>query len=91
MPSKNRDYKEEYRRYHSKPEQRKRRSARNKARRKMVALGKARKGDGKDVHHKKPLDKGGSTKKSNTKVVSQKTNRGWRKKNPEMYTKRGKK
>jgi hypothetical protein len=36
------------------------------------------------------LDKGGSTEKSNTRVVSKKTNRGWRKKNPEMYTKRGK-
>lgn len=38
--------------YNSKPEQKKRRAQRNKARRQMIAAGKARKGDGKDVHHK---------------------------------------
>lgn len=52
MPKKNRDYKEEYRNYHSKPEQRKRRSQRVQSRRKMIKAGKARKGDGKDVDHK---------------------------------------
>jgi hypothetical protein len=74
MPSKNRDYKEEYRRYHSKPEQRKRRSARNKARRKMVALGKARKGDGKDVDHKdrNPLN----NSRGNLRMQSKSKNRG---------------
>jgi len=37
--------------YNSKPEQKKRRAKRNAARRKMIASGKARKGDGKDVAH----------------------------------------
>lgn len=38
--------------YNAKPEQKKRRASRNKARRQMIAAGKAKKGDGKDVHHK---------------------------------------
>lgn len=38
--------------YNSKPEQKKRRAARNAARREMIRKGKARKGDGKDVAHK---------------------------------------
>ena len=76
--------------YNRRPDVQKKRVAQNKARRQAIADGRAKKGDGKDVHHVKPLDKGGSTKKSNTKVVSRKTNRGWRKTNPEMYTKRGK-
>ena len=76
--------------YNRRPSVQKKRVANNKARREAIRDGRVTKGDGKDVHHKKPLDKGGSAKKSNTKVVSQKTNRGWRKKNPEMYTKRGK-
>jgi hypothetical protein len=76
--------------YNKKPSVQKKRVANNKARREALREGRVKKGDGKDVHHVKPLDKGGSTKKSNTKVVSKKTNRGWRKKNPEMYTKRGK-
>lgn len=46
MPKKKRDYKKEYREYHGKPEQIKRRSSRNKARRKVNAP------KGRDVHHK---------------------------------------
>ncbi len=38
--------------YNAKPEQKKRRAQRNAARRKMIAAGKVRKGDGKDVAHK---------------------------------------
>jgi hypothetical protein len=38
--------------YNAKPEQKKRRASRNKARRQMIAAGKAKKGDGKDVGHK---------------------------------------
>lgn len=38
--------------YNAKPEQKKRRAERNAARRKMIAAGKAKKGDGKDVAHK---------------------------------------
>jgi hypothetical protein len=37
--------------YNSKPEQVKRRMARNRARAAMIRAGKARKGDGKDVGH----------------------------------------
>lgn len=74
--------------YNKRPDVQKKRVAQNKARRQAIADGRAKKGDGKDVHHKVPLDKGGSTAKSNTKVTSRKKNRGWRKDNPEMYTKR---
>jgi hypothetical protein len=74
--------------YNKRPDVQKKRVAANKARREAIQDGRAAKGDGKDVHHVKPLDKGGSTDKSNTRVVDQKENRGWRKKNPEMYTKR---
>lgn len=38
--------------YNSKPAQKKKRAERNAARRKMIAAGKASKGDGKDVAHK---------------------------------------
>lgn len=76
--------------YNKRPDVQAKRVANNKARREAIREGRAEKGDGKDVHHVKPLDKGGSTDKSNTKVVDKKTNRGWRKDNPEMYTKRGK-
>lgn len=76
--------------YNKKPSVQKKRVANNKARREALRDGRVTKGDGKDVHHVNPLDKGGSTKKSNTKVVSKKANRGWRKTNPEMYTRRGK-
>lgn len=76
--------------YNRRPDVQKKRVAQNKARRQALRDGRAEKGDGKDVHHVKPLDKGGSTAKSNTKVVSRKQNRGWRKDHPEMYTKRKK-
>lgn len=73
--------------YNKKPSVQAKRVANNKARREAIKEGRVKKGDGKDVHHVKPLDKGGSTAKSNTKVVSKETNRGWRKDHPEMYTK----
>jgi hypothetical protein len=47
-----RDYKKEYRDFHSKPEQIKRRAARVMARRYKEKNGDARKGDGKDIDHK---------------------------------------
>lgn len=46
-----RDYKKEYREYHSRPEQIKRRAGRNAARRKLEQQGRVHKGDGKDVDH----------------------------------------
>lgn len=53
-----RDYAKEYAKYQGTPEQRKRRSKRVLARRKMIKAGKAKKGDGKDVDHKNrnPMD-----------------------------------
>ena len=47
-----RDYKKEYANYQGKPDQIKRRSSRNSARSAAVKAGKAKKGDGKDIHHK---------------------------------------
>lgn len=66
-----RDYKKEYREYHSKPEQKKNRAARNKARR-IMGL---KKGDPREVDHVKPLDKGGGTGRSNLRIVSRTENR----------------
>lgn len=71
LAKKKRDYKKEYRDYHSKPAQRKNRSKRNQARRKMGL----KKGDKREVDHKNPLSKGGSNKRSNLRVVSRRTNR----------------
>tara|TARA_R100001594_G_scaffold58437_1_gene92401 strand:+ start:2551 stop:2772 length:222 start_codon:yes stop_codon:yes gene_type:complete len=47
-----RNYRKEYDNYQGTPEQRKRNDQRKKARRKMVKAGRAKKGDGKDVHHR---------------------------------------
>ncbi len=47
-----RDYDKEYRDYHGTPEQLKRRSSRNKARRFMEKKGRVEKGDGREVDHK---------------------------------------
>jgi len=73
MPRLVRDYKAE-RKYDSKPEVKKRRALRNKARRKLMKEGLVRVGDGKHVDHKKPLSKGGSTKRSNLRVISARKN-----------------
>lgn len=72
--------------YNAKPEQKKRRAARNAARRKMIKAGKARKGDGKDVGHANgnPRD----NRSSNLRMETKKGNRSFRrtrkarKKNP---------
>ena len=64
------------------------RVARNKARREAIADGTVRKGDGKEIDHKRMLDQGGSTAKSNTRVVDAKENRAWRGKTPGAYTKK---
>lgn len=72
-----RDYKKEYAKYHSRDEQIKNRTARTTARRQSNAAGITSKGDGKDLDHKKPLSKGGSTGKSNLRVVSKSSNRSF--------------
>lgn len=75
MTKKKRDYASEYKNYHSKPEQRKNRSKRTVARRQAEKDGRVKKGDGKDLDHKKPLRSGGSNSKSNTRVRSRSANR----------------
>lgn len=77
MKNGKRDYKTEYAKYHSKPEQRKNRSERTTARNASNADGRTHKGDGKDLDHIKPLSKGGSNAKSNTRVRSQSSNRSF--------------
>ena len=65
-----RNYKKEYQA--ETPLRKKQRSSRNKARGKMSTLGKARKGDGKDVHHRdgNPLN----NSSSNLTVMSKSKN-----------------
>ena len=71
---KKRNYKKEAK-YDSQPHVKKKRANRNLARRRAMRAGLVRKGDGKDVHHVKPLSKGGSNSKSNTRVMPKKANR----------------
>lgn len=66
-----RDYKKEYKDYHGKPKQIAERAKRNAAR----ASKDLKKGDGKEVDHKKPISKGGSNAKSNLRVVTKTANR----------------
>ena len=68
---KKRDYKKEYERDHKSTKDKKDRAARNKARRESGL----KKGDPREIDHKKPLSKGGSNGKSNRRIVSRKTNR----------------
>ena len=53
MPTKKRDYKDEYEKFHKSPAAKKKRAECNKNRRKAVRDGRAKKGDGKDVAHTK--------------------------------------
>jgi len=75
MAAKKRDYKAEYAKYQGTPEQKKKRAQRNKARRQAIKEGKAKKGDGKDIDHKRPMRDGGKTTKGNTRVRSRSANR----------------
>jgi len=76
--NKQRPYDKEYENYDGKEAVKKKRAQRNKARRMMEREGVVSKGDGKDVHHKKPLSKGGKTTKANLAVVPAKKNRSYR-------------
>lgn len=69
-----RDYEKEYKDYHSKPEQIKRRAQRNKARKTAEREGRVSKGDGKEVDHLGSNRKG-KLDNSKTRVVSKRTNR----------------
>lgn len=78
MPYK--DYKDKLayqKKYNARPEIKKRRAEQNRARRKMMEAGKVKKGDGKDVHHVKPVSKGG-TWRDGLKVTSRAKNRGYK-------------
>lgn len=77
MKNGKRDYKREYASYHSKPEQRANRSDRTIARNASNAEGRTSKGDGKDLDHIVPISKGGSSSRSNTRVVSKSSNRSF--------------
>ena len=85
MPKK-RNYRKEYDNYQGTAAQKKRRAARNAARRKMEKAGKVAKDDGKDVAHKNGNPK--DNKMTNLKASSKKSNRSYartksaRKKNP---------
>ncbi len=65
----------EYKNYQGTPEQIKRRSSRNKARRLMIKEGKAKVGDGRDIDHKNsnPL----FNKRSNLRVQTKHANRSY--------------
>ena len=83
MPQKpeDRDYKKEYARDHASKAQRANRGKRNKARYKLMKAGRVKKGDGKEVHHKTALSKGGSNNSDNWQVVSRARNRRQARKN----------
>jgi len=75
--NKPRPYKKEYQQYDGTPAVKKKRAARNAARREMMKKGKVHKGDGKDVDHAKPLSKGGTNATSNLRVKSASANRSF--------------
>ncbi len=68
-----RNYRREYDNYHSKPDQKKRRAARNAARAQLTKSGRVSKGDGKDVDHKDRNPCNNAPK--NLRVQSKKANR----------------
>lgn len=65
-----RNYRKEYDNYQGKPEQIKRRSNRNKARRKLKKAGRVRLGDGVDVAHKDGNPNNNSSKNLSTQSKS---------------------
>ena len=79
MPSRTpAERKKHYEEYQSRPDVMRKRAMMNKARRMLEREGKVKKGDGKDVNHIKPLDKGGTSARSNLKVTSRAAYRGYR-------------
>lgn len=73
-----RDYKAEYANYDGTEKVKKKRAQRNKARRMLEREGVVHKGDGKDVDHKKPLSKGGTTVRSNLQAKPASANRSYK-------------
>ena len=66
-----RNYKKEYKDFHGKKEQRKKRGMRNKARRKLGL----KVGDPREVDHKLSLKKGGGNSRKNLRAISRTKNR----------------
>lgn len=77
MKNGKRDYKREYEKYQGKPEQIKARTERTTARRQANASGVTSKGDGTNLDHRVPLSKGGTSAKSNLRVVSESQNKSF--------------
>ena len=73
-----RDYKKQNEKYDSRPSVKKDRASRNAARKAMVAKGKVRKGDGKDVDHKDGNPR--NNKRSNLRVTTKAKNRSVKRK-----------
>lgn len=70
-----RNYRKEYDSYHGTAKAKKQRARNNAARRKMIAAGKAHKGDGKDVAHRDNNTKNNSM--SNLSLQSKSKNRSF--------------
>ena len=70
-----RNYKSEYKNYHSSSEQKKNRASRNSARSALAKAGVVRKGDGKDVNHKNGNPRDNS--KKNLSVTTKRANRSF--------------
>lgn len=71
--------------YDAKPEVKKKRAARNRARYQLEKEGKVKKGDGMDVDHRKPMAKGGTNDRSNLRAVPASENRSFKRtKNAKM-------
>lgn len=75
-PPEKRNYEHEYAIESSK--RKKERAQRNKARRMLMREGKVHVGDGLDVDHIKPMDKGGVTTRSNLRVQKARNNRSYK-------------
>jgi hypothetical protein len=75
--AKPRNYKLEYKNYQGSEVQKKNRAMRNAARAIMAKKGLVHKGDGKDVDHAKPIDKGGKNSNGNLRVRSKSANRSF--------------
>ena len=80
MPYKNMDDRDTYPAYDQTTKAKKARAQRNKARRMLMREGKVEKGDGMDVHHKKPLSKGGTSTRSNLRAKPASANRSYKRK-----------
>jgi hypothetical protein len=74
-PNYKRDYKKEYANYQGKPEQKKKRASRGRARYALMKKGRVRLGDGMDVDHKNTNANDNSP--SNLRVLSKHTNRSY--------------